>query len=322
MKKGRYILIIFVLVVAIGSYFIPGIIAGTLPTTSVTKMADYDYTESVSVWGVVDKKDKLEVTSSCAFIVDKVDVAVGDTIKKGQVIAVVDKDATAKKFVEAASFATMAGSGQMNLNAIYTQAYEALPDKMYSSLDGVVETVNMKVGDYIDKDTMIVSLVSSGNLIVSVPVPEKKITSIKVGQPAEISGYGFSEENNYGYVLSISPTARKAYIGTNQETIIDVTVSLENSQESVKPGCSARAKIHTSSVEKIKIIPYETIAQDDKGQEYVYVFEKGFAISKKIKTGRELADGIEVLSGISDNDIIISNPSKIKKSGTLVRVKE
>ena len=63
----------------------------------------------------------------------------------------------------------------------------------------------------------------------------------------------------YGYVNSISPTAKKAYIGINQETVIDVEISIDNPDNDMKLGYSAKARILTKPMSNINILPYETI---------------------------------------------------------------
>lgn len=47
------------------------------------------------------------------------------------------------------------------------------------------------------------------------------------------------------------------------------------------------------------------MGQDDKG-EFVYVLEDNTAVRRYIVTGQELAEGVEVKSGLRDGDFVIT----------------
>ena len=61
---------------------------------------------------------------------------------------------------------------------------------------------------------------------------------------------------------------------------------------------------------EICVVPYSAIGQDDDG-EYVCVYENGGSVRRSIDTGAEFADGAEVISGVSPNDVIFKDPEKI-----------
>lgn len=319
MKKRRNILIVFIMVIILGSFFIPQFIEGMLPEVNVTKLNQIDYIDYVNATGQVEQKNKLQIVSEYPAIISEVLIKEGDTVKKGQPVLKIDREQTAKKAMESTSYATMAGVSTSDLFTSYQDAYDKIPEQIVSSVDGVVESVDISSGEFIQKDAAIASMVNPSDLVVTVKIPEKRIAKVAVGQPVEITGNGFEGTAYYGYVQSISPTARKTTLGTNQETVVEVTLSIENCDNKIKSGYSAKAKIATDKVRKINIIPYESIKQDKNGQEYVYIFNKGFAVRRNIKTGLEISDGIEVLSGLSSNDIIICQAQNIKGSGTLVK---
>ena len=52
-----------------------------------------------------------------------------------------------------------------------------------------------------------------------------------------------------------------------------------------------------------------------------YAYSGGVAVRRNVVTGEEFSGGTEILSGISDNELIISCPSKIKSDGDYVRAK-
>jgi len=321
LNKKNFVLIIS-LVVVFASFFVPPAIKKFVPTTTATKAKEIDYVAYVTATGEVVQKNIQQITSEVPIVVSKVLVKSGDYVKVGQAIISVDKEATAKKIMETTNLASMAGLQTGVYATSYDDALEKLPEQILSTLNGVIEAVNVTDGGFVDKATPIATMIGEGDLVVNIQVPENKIFNVKVGQPVEITGSGFEEQKYYGYVETISTTARKVFVGANQETIVDVVVSIENLDDRIKAGYSAKARIITEQKKQINVIPYESVMQDKNGKEYVYVFSKGLAIRKDIETGVELGEGLEVVSGINNEEIIISSPDEIKESGTLVKISE
>ena len=319
MNKKNIILIISVVLV-VACFLIPSIVSKVLPTASVTKVKEINYVGYVTATGEVVQKDKQQITSDYPLIVSKLLVNVGDTIKKGQAIVDVDKEQTAKKIMATTDVASMAGLTTGVFATSYEDALTKIPAQIISNLDGVVDSIDVKDGGYIEKGGVVLSLIGEGDLVVNIQVPENKISNVKVGQPVEITGSGFESKKYYGYVESISTTARKVFSGTNEETVIDVVVSIDNLDDKIKAGYTTKTRIITAQKKQINVIPYESVMQDAKGKEYVYVFSKGLAIRKDIQTGMELGEGVEVISGVNPQEIIISSPNEIKSSGKLVKI--
>jgi HlyD family secretion protein len=94
------------------------------------------------------------------------------------------------------------------------------------------------------------------------------------------------------------------------ETVVEVTLKIDNPDGELRPGYTARADIKTDETKSIHIVPYSAILQDDVG-EYVYVLFGNTALRRDILTGVELADGAQVLAGLREDDEIIATPESI-----------
>ena len=256
MKKVKYFIIIFTIVIVLGSFFAPNIIEGMLPSVNVIKVKEINHFDYVSATGVIEQKNRQQIKSDYPIIVSEVLVNIGDTVKQGQPVIKVDREQTAKKIMETSSYATMAGVSTSEYFSSYQDAYSQIPAQILSDIEGIVESINTAGGEYVEKDGAIASMVSQGNLIVNVKVPENKISKVEIGQPVEISGNGFEDGTYYGYVQTISPSASKAYVGANEETVVYVTLSIENCDSKIKSGYSAKTKIINETVKKTKIFLY------------------------------------------------------------------
>ena len=94
--KKYCVLIIVTVALIFGSSFIPDIIASGLPKTQVTKIQEVDYTEYVSASGEVTQTNKKYIVTDFPMIVGDVLIKSGDTVKKGQTLLRVDREATVK----------------------------------------------------------------------------------------------------------------------------------------------------------------------------------------------------------------------------------
>lgn len=194
----------------------------------------------------------------------------------------------------------------------------SVPDIVIKSIPAATSVkVNKLVhNDNVDVSGSIIKNARTGELWVQTFVSEKDISSVKLGQSAEITGEAFSDCVYTGEVTKISDAASKIQVGNSLKTMVEVEILIINPDERLKPGFTAKVKINTSEPKEMTIIPYDAVNQDNTG-EYVYVLEDGTAVKKYIITGTELSSGVEVLSGINDNDTIITVDKEVKEGNTV-----
>ena len=97
-------------------------------------------------------------------------------------------------------------------------------------------------------------------------------------------------------------------------------IAINNPDDNLKAGYTANAKIMLSEPITMTVVPYEAVNQDDKG-EYVYILEENKAVRRYVTTGYELSDGIEVTSGLSSGDYVITVDENYS-DGKVVLVKD
>lgn len=157
----------------------------------------------------------------------------------------------------------------------------------------------------------------SDSAFVKVYISEKDISKVKEGLKTEITGDAFPGKTYNGIVDEIAGTATKQNLGSIQKTVVAVNIKLTDTDELIKAGYTADVKILTSEPDELDIVPYEAVNQDDSG-EFVYVFNSGVAVRKDIETGRELSNGVEVVSGISEDDTLLKADDEIKEGQPVI----
>lgn len=318
MNKGRLIILLSTVLV-VGSTFLPNAIVKMVPEANITKLKQVDYVGFVSATGEIQQKNKKQILCDYPIIASEILVKVGEAVTEGQPILSVNKEETAIKLMEAKAIAQATGIATGQFASSYEDAISKLPDQITSTYNGTIESIIVKQGDYVESGAPVATIIGEGDLIALIQVSENKISEIKVGQLVEITGSGFKDKKYYGHIDSINTTAKKVYLGTNQETVIDVTVSINGVDDKLKAGYTTKVRIITDSIQTLNVIPYEAIVQDNNGTEFVYVLSNGLAIRKDIETGLELSEGVQVISGVTSEDAVVSTPKSIKESGSIVK---
>ncbi|GHU46407.1 hypothetical protein FACS1894120_3180 [Clostridia bacterium] len=154
-----------------------------------------------------------------------------------------------------------------------------------------------------------INISGTGEITVTVSIPESDIRLIKVGQPAAVTGAAFPNSVLSATVKTLAP---EAHTDPGGRTCVAVTLLIAESDGTaeLRSGYSARAVIETEEPRTLLTVPYGVILQD-KGGEFVYVLENGTVRRRDIATGTELADVTEVTEGLTAEDKIIQNPSDV-----------
>lgn len=177
----------------------------------------------------------------------------------------------------------------------------------------------------IEKQSFEESLKFSGTLDdseymkVTTMVGEANISRISLGQKAEITGNGFKGKTYYATVAKIGDTAKKVSVGNAKTVAVEVCLAVDNPDDALKSGFTAKVKIFTDNKSNVITAPYSSVLQDESG-EYVYVYDGEKAVRTAVKTGRELASGYEILSGLRTGDLVITYAKDIKKNNSAVNV--
>ena len=146
--------------------------------------------------------------------------------------------------------------------------------------------------------THIYSVVNLEDIIATVHVPEKELSSIKIGQLTYLTSDYLGDEKFEGYVKRISPIVNPA-TGT-----FKVTIGLEGEYKDLRPGMFINTYIVTMTNDDALLLDKDAIVYDSD-QRFVFVVKDSLAFKVPIEVGFEDASYIEVLEGVSDSDKII-----------------
>ena len=167
-------------------------------------------------------------------------------------------------------------------------------------IDGIVTKVNKKKGEYISgADTMIQLL--APNYQIDVDIPETDIAKLQINNTAEITLDAFGNDVKFsGKIIVIEPASTVI-----QDVVYyKVTITLDPTEQAIKPGMTANVKIVTAQKEDALSVPSRALIGN--GHKTARVLENGELKEIPVETGLK-ADGglIEIISGLEDGQEIV-----------------
>lgn len=301
-------------VLAAGVNMLPAAVEASVPAAGTITPNEVYYNETVLGSGSLSCVGQTSVTSALPLVISRFTVGEGDLVEAGDVIAEVDRTASEAFIGSLGNVSQLAAA-----TATLSTAMSLIPDQITADRSGrIISTAGD--GKAVEAGSSIAAIAENDSIVVNAAVSELYLSRIYTGQEVEFTCSAYPDEIFTGTVAKIAGAARSQYSGAVLETVIDVLITPDTSDSRLKSGLSADVRFKLSEPRKICVLPYEAIGQDNEG-EYIYVYENGAAVKRKIFTGAEFSDGTEIIKGAAVTDRIFLQPEAIAAS-RYVRVEE
>ena len=271
----------------------------TPPTVKTTMLTATQAEQTVSCTGVIEAADGVGVFVPLTCRIREVCVTAGQRVKKGDVLAVVDKQATYADIEDVPAQIALA----------------AVEEEVTAPEDGIVVEVNARPGETLKLGTPCALLVRGSDMQVRVAIREKDLRVLKEGMPVRISGDGLTMVSYRGVLTEIS----SAVSVNGSAAVIEGVVVPEEGQPdgSFRLGISAKATVITSVIEKGYLVPYEAVLADEQGS-YFYIAEGGVARQKRVAGAVQMPNGLLFSDEAMEGVAVILEPEKVSGDGAPV----
>lgn len=174
---------------------------------------------------------------------------------------------------------------------------------------GIVTQAGFLVGQVVGATDIIAQIVDFSQVFFDSDVDEADIGKIAVGQKAQVTLNAYGEKVFPGIVEQITPQTKALASGA---TVVTVRILLDNPSISLIANLNGQTSIITSEKPDVLTIPQEALKDEDR----VLVKEGKEIREVKITTGLRSDIEVEVISGLSENDEVVTNPSAYKPKPT------
>ncbi len=178
--------------------------------------------------------------------------------------------------------------------------------------DGVVGLKNVSEGAYVAPAVIIASIQQINPVKIDFSISERYSSVVKVGDKLSFSIEG-NDKKLIGEVFAIEPK-----IDMTTRTV-QVRAICKNPQGDIYPGAFARVQLSLNDIDAALMIPTEAVIPDLKGKK-VYRIKNGSAESVKVIAGFRTDEKIQITSGLSAGDTIITRGIMSLKPGSKVKV--
>jgi membrane fusion protein (multidrug efflux system) len=166
-------------------------------------------------------------------------------------------------------------------------------------IEGVVSERYLKLGNTIRTGDPVFRVTSFDPLVAYMFIPEREFRQITAGQPVQIEIDALSGPPVIAAVTRISPVVDPV-TGT-----FKITIELRGGDHKIKPGMFGRMSIVYDKHENVLQVPRSAIIET-ANDSYVFVVEDDKGMRKTIETGFSSGGMVEVTSGLTDGEHVIT----------------
>ena len=306
---------------------VPSVTAEKVFVREVPQMSTYTSTVQAYV--------KNNIAPQSVNRIKKINVEVGDFVKKGQVLAEMDQIQLQQaelqmknkelEYNRLKKLHEAGGLSQSDLDAIELAyqvsktTYENLLENsvLLSPISGVVTARNYDVGDMYAMSAPVFTVEQIVPVKLLVAISESDYSKVGKGDSVEITADAIPGKTFYGKIARIYPTIDPA------TRTFTVEVVVENNYRTLRPGMFARVTIKFGSNESVVIPDVAVVKQQGSGERFVYIVNEDGTVSYvKVLLGRRMGTEYEVLEGLVDGATVVTGGQIRLKDGVKVSVNE
>lgn len=314
--------------------------------------------ENISFTGDIEAQFRVTVYSKVGGEIEKLAVDIGDDVRKGDLIAQVEKkklvlqverlDASlegAKINLEKfrkdyerikSLFEKNAVSQQKmdNTGAAYKSAQAQVKELEASLALAEIQLAGSRIcapikgtvaKKFIDEGEMIVdaSMTKNAPLVTIVDMDIVKVVVSVTGRDivrVKIGQEARVRVDTYPNRIFVGKVSNISPVLSPLSRTAPVEIEIANSPHLLKPGMFARVKIITGRHENVLVLPIEAIIYQGV-KENLFVVEENIARLREVKTGFNDGEMVEILSGLRETEKVIVEGSYGLKNGARVRIK-
>ena len=311
------------------------VVADELPTVAVQQVHVQKVPQEATYTSTVQAYVKNNIVPQTAGRITKINVEVGDRVKKGQVLAEIDKVQLQQAQlqlhnaeVELGRLKALYEAGglsksdldavELQYNVAKTQVENLIENTtLLSPIDGVITARNYDAGDMYSMSAPIFTVEQIKPVKLLVAVSESDYSKVKKGDKVSIKAEAFPDLTFDGRIERIYPTIDPSTRTFNVEVVVP------NNYSTLRPGMFSRVKINFGENNSVVIPDVDVVKQQGSGVRFIYVLnEDGTVTYQKVVLGRRMGAEYEVLEGLKDGARIVTGGQIRLKDGVKVTVNE
>lgn len=314
-------------------------LARPAPVVEVLTVEAETLRDTISLVGQLDAESSVSIQPEIDGIIETIEFTEGQSVKKGDVLVTLRDAEQAAHVREARARAKLASeiferisalaSKEVSAQAEYDRAsaelevaraevqlreVEHAKTRVRAPFDGVVGARLVSPGERVRRMTKIVRIDAVDRLQLVFALPEIGVPFVRVGMPVKITVAPFPDVSFDGEVFFVSPTLD----ATTRRLTLKAWVP--NPGRKLQPGLFANLEVQLAERENAVIVPDSAILVDQSGAFVWRIGDDGKALRVAVETGLRKASRVEIKSGLSAGDRIVSAGTQKVTEGAAVTI--
>ena len=276
--------------------------------------------------GTIEEKTSTALSFSSMGMIEKIYVSEGEFVSGGQLLAKIDPSSAQSMLDVADASLKQAQDGYDRLKSIYDKgslteiqmvdietklqqaksAYNIAEKNLencslHAPASGVIGKKMAEVGEYSVMGKAVLTILDISSVKIGFSIPENEISIIPTDCKSTITVAALGHKEFNGKKIEKSVKAN-AVSHTYLAHII-----LSNPQKELLPGMVCRIALAPENKVQEIVIPISTIQTTSAGHKFVWIDKGGTAKRMFVTTGAAKGNGVEVTSGLSAGDSIVTD---------------
>lgn len=272
--------------------------------------AQANYIAAQQAYDEIQAGNRPEEIKSAQYNVEQAEQALQTALANRDQIKLREED------VKNAQAAIQTALAQVNqAKAAVAYARKQLEDTTITTpISGVVAARLAEPGEQLAAGKSVLEIVSLENIYFDAQLPESQFEKVHIGQPVTVTVDALPGKTFRGRVSKLFPVA------SAQARSFTVRISLPNDSHQLRPQMFARGTIVLDVHPHAVLVPYLAVLNPSDGVGTVFVVKNNVAHQRKVQLGFVTPDKIEIRSGVSAGDAVVTQGQMQLQDGMKVQI--
>jgi membrane fusion protein, multidrug efflux system len=272
--------------------------------------------------GAFEGEEQANIVSKISERVTSINRRVGESVRAGQVLIVLDKNGTSSQFYQTKANLDNARKNLARAKSLYEGGAIALQSldaarteyevtkanfesarnavELTTPIVGVVTALNVSVGDIATPGAVLMTIAKIDHMKVIFNIDENDVPNISIGEEVQVRDETNAKEKVEGRIIQLSKSADPRSRSFEIKALFPNT-----STKWFKPGMFGSVNVTFSSRQETIVVPNAAI-QSDGVTSRVFVVRDGQAFGRAVTVGITNGQQTEILGGLTLHDTVVT----------------
>ena len=247
--------------------------------------------DTIKIYGEIKIRNEAHVASQFEGRLENFSKLPGDKVKKGERIGTV---------IPAEREALLQISNDIDDSLKYLLNNQTQPIPLYSPITGIVLSVKNHTGDFIQKGESVMHLGDLNMLDVYADLPTKYLNRVSKMKYMNLRFLSFPHPD-----MKLPIKAISGLVDPPKQTAT-IRLELDNRKNEFRPGMLALLYFPSGTHNNVITLSRNSVVEEE-GVYSVFIINGNRVTEKNVKVGIFSNNRVEIISGLSENDIVVSD---------------